>query len=152
MGCVQAKDCENKYGASCKFTTSSDPSKFTLETLLSDPCLLRLFREFAEKEHSADWLFFWCDAERYRLDSTPELAKKILNTYLSSDSPCEIDIPHQVRKTIQSNIESNNFPPTLFVHAQTLAFNALAADSYMRFCSNRCADYIVTGPRFMATV
>jgi len=151
MGCVQTKGGE-KYVASCKFTTS-DPSKFTLETLLSDPCLLRLFREFAEKEHSADWLFFWCDAERFRLESTPELAKKIMDTYMRSESPSEIDLPHQVRKTIQSNIETNNITPSLFSHAQTLAFNTLAQDSYMRFCSNRCAEYIVTGPRAaMATV
>jgi len=158
MGCFQSlcnDNAEEKYmpATSCKCNTLDNTSPFTLEALLTDPRLLSMFREFAEKEHSASWLFFWCDAESFRNKCTPEKAIRIYNTYLKRDSEREIDISPQIRKIIENNISTKNFQPTLFVHAQMAAFNTLAADSYMRFCSSKCTDYLVIEPnRQVATV
>lgn len=67
-----------------------DTCKCTLETLLSDPKMLPLFRDFAVQEHSADWLFFWCDAEKYPLQQIDPLGVLLFqHTTTSSSYYCD---------------------------------------------------------------
>lgn len=84
---------------------------------------------------------------RYRQTCDRDLALSIYAKYLRSGAAYEIDIAPQVRRNILNNIERNNFTPTMFTQVQTQAFNALAADSYVRFCSVKSREYVVHEPK-----
>ncbi|KAF3942165.1 hypothetical protein ABW19_dt0208021 [Dactylella cylindrospora] len=136
-----------------------------LSSILSDPALRLLFREFLRETLCEENLSFWIDVQDFQLQfknlnektlenirETLASAYGIYNAYLAPGSPCELNIDHTLRQDLaarmtravakdeQSMYSSLKEVAILFERAQEQVFKLMAGDSVPKFA--KTARYI----------
>ncbi|KAH6957867.1 regulator of G protein signaling domain-containing protein [Ilyonectria sp. MPI-CAGE-AT-0026] len=159
---------QNKREAASQHYNSKDSNTHRLDKILSDPTLRLLFRENLREMHCEENLSFYLEvdgfirnckaATRNLQQSTDEassdkakdllaLSYGIYNAYLAPGSPRELNIHHQLRKSLASRMtkvaaEDNTIAEvlrevtSLFEDAQSAVFKLMTSDSVPKFLQN----------------
>ncbi|KAH6990261.1 regulator of G protein signaling domain-containing protein [Ilyonectria destructans] len=155
-----------------KHSNSTDSNSQRLEKILADPTLRLLFRENLQETHCEENLAFYQEAEEFvrqckAASSTQTLTDKasieaakellaqsyiIFNTFLAPGSPRELNLNHQLRKTLADQMTSAQSRDStivdtlqevtaLFESARNSVFKLMASDSVPKFINSPKAEY-----------
>eukprot|EP01137_Pigoraptor_chileana_P003889 Opistho-2@44759 len=116
----------------------------TFSNLLADADGVHLFRLFLRREYSEENIDFWLACERYARTQDElarlEMAAKIYKTHLRPGCASEVNVDSHSREFARIAIEKGDPNEAMFVPAQSLVYELMRADGYMRFL--RSAEYV----------
>eukprot|EP01100_Stratorugosa_tubuloviscum_P008057 TRINITY_DN3345_c0_g1_i1.p1 TRINITY_DN3345_c0_g1~~TRINITY_DN3345_c0_g1_i1.p1 ORF type:complete len:161 (-),score=60.69 TRINITY_DN3345_c0_g1_i1:29-511(-) len=109
-------------------------------SILKNPELCFLFRDFLKSEFCSENLSFWMAVEHFKNLNEEELltnAQHLHNEYIRVGSANEVNIDIEHKRTIEQNL--TNPTNQLFDEAQEVIFNLMENDSFTKFI--RCDLY-----------
>jgi len=111
----------------------------TLEYILYDNKMSKLFVEFIIKAHAEDNLTFWLEVELFKRIKADDhatlhsIGQRIYNTYLQAGSVREVNLDKKYKDIIKQKIESNVWDVTLFNRAHQRIHHILSSDCVLIF-------------------
>jgi len=109
----------------------------TLEEILTDPKLSRLFVDFVLKAHAEDNLEFWIEVELYkRLKDGSLLAKmgkRLYQTYLVAGADLEVNLEKKYKEDVRQKLDLEFWDVSLFEKAQKRIYHILSSDCVRMF-------------------
>jgi len=104
----------------------------TLETLLQDNKINKVFLDFMVKSHAEENLEFWLECEIFKhLCDEAEMrqeAKRIFTTHLQTGADLEVNLEKKFKDEVQTKMEAETWDPTLFDKPQKRIHNVLSSD------------------------
>ncbi|KAL9655662.1 hypothetical protein ABK040_002322 [Willaertia magna] len=88
-----------------------EPSKETVELILSHKETLKLFKDFCVKEFSIENILLYLDIQRFKLMKKPSSKKRyrklkvMVQTYMVPDSPLEINLPKSITEPLKLQVQ-----------------------------------------------
>ncbi|KAG2377679.1 hypothetical protein C9374_009195 [Naegleria lovaniensis] len=152
------KRSRNKESSSClcfspsrnsNTTLTMDPTKLlTLEQVLVNNDYRKVFKLFAAKLYAVESLLFWEHATRYQKTQNDKtrvkLARMILDTYLDSNSPLEINTSSTMKQLVLNRYEKEGSVIHLFDELIRNMEADSIMDTYLRFLeSDLCKEKIL---------
>jgi len=109
----------------------------TLEEILSDNKLSRLFIDFVLKAHAEDNLEFWIEVEIYKRLSDgalmQKMGKRLFQTYLIPGAELEVNLERKYKEDVKQKLELEFWDVSLFEKAQKRIYHILSSDCVRMF-------------------
>jgi len=132
-------------------TSSGRIGGITLEVVLRDPVLLKLFQEWTSQNLCSENLDFWFDADNFKnIDDKDQMqheARRIFQRYVREKAQCQINLDFETREVLEEKIKTQ-ISRDMFLHAQHIIFEAMKYDSLTKFMdSDSYREWRGLGPR-----
>jgi len=109
----------------------------TLEDILSDAKLSRLFVDFVLKSHAEDNLEFWIEVEIYKRLKDGSLLQKVgrrlYQTYLVPGAELEVNLEKKYKEDVRQKLDLEFWDVALFEKAHKRIYHILSSDCVRLF-------------------
>jgi hypothetical protein len=97
---------------------------------------ISFFTEYLKSEHSEEHVIFWTCVNQFYISNDTEAGKGILETFVNSGAPFQINIPFTLRDKILKQVQTNGIHRDIFKEAQAEVYSVLRNDNFRRFRSS----------------
>ncbi|KAI4809058.1 hypothetical protein KUCAC02_017973 [Chaenocephalus aceratus] len=116
-------------------TNETSPPGESLETILSQKCGQKVFRDFLKSEFSEENLDFWLACHEFKTSKRPEeqtrRAARIYEEFIRDESPKQVNLDFYTREIIRQSVRQASL--SCFVVAQRNIYSLMENDSFPRF-------------------
>jgi regulator of G-protein signaling len=144
---TEEKELDASVSSSKKLTAAQLESKqaemltnVSLDLILSDPLALSRFRGYLQRTLTVENLLFYLACEEYRhIPSDTYLkvvANKIFSVFVAADAKQRVNLPSQIYKEIELQMQQQRPTRKLFSRAQAVIFHLLVSEPFPKFLAS----------------
>ncbi|KAK5859516.1 hypothetical protein PBY51_021068 [Eleginops maclovinus] len=116
-------------------TNETNPPGESLETVLSQKCGQKVFRDFLKSEFCEENLDFWLACQEFKTSKSPgeqrPRAARIYEEFIRDESPKQVNLDFYTREIIRQSVRQATL--SCFVVAERKIYSLMENDSFPRF-------------------